>query len=99
MPGGVATTPRSRPWRVSARCRPAAAEQSVTGCNRGGDRQLNRALHDITKTRWRARPRTHAYIQRRRAEGKSDPEIRRCIKRYVARELFRALTAARGLTT
>ena len=37
-------------------------------------------------------PRLHR--QRRRAEGKSDPEIRRCIKRYVARELFRALTAA-----
>jgi transposase len=64
--------------------------------NRGGDRQLNRALHDIVKTRWRDCPRTHAYIAARRAEGKSDPEIRRCLKRYVARELFRALTAARG---
>src|SRR5450631_930416 len=45
--------------------------------NRGGDRQLNRALHDITLTRWRADPRTHAYITRRRAAGKSDTEIRR----------------------
>jgi transposase len=64
--------------------------------NRGGDRQLNRALHDIVLTRWRMCPRTHAYIARRRAEGKSDPEIRRCIKRYVARELFGALTAIKG---
>jgi transposase len=64
--------------------------------NRSGDRQLNRALHDIVKTRWRDCPRTHDYIERRRAEGKSDPEIRRCIKRYVARELFRALTIAGG---
>jgi transposase len=61
--------------------------------NRGGDRQLNRALHDITLTRWRADPRTHAYITRRRAAGKSDTEIRRALKRYIARELFRALEA------
>jgi transposase len=62
--------------------------------NRGGDRQLNRALHDITLTRWRADPRTHAYITRRRAAGKSDTEIRRALKRYIARELFRALETA-----
>jgi len=59
--------------------------------NRGGDRALNRALHDIAKTRMRCDPRTHAYLQRRRAEGKTDREIRRCLKRYIARELFRTL--------
>jgi transposase len=59
--------------------------------NRGGDRQLNRALHDIVIVRWRSDPRTHAYITRRRAQGKTDREIRRCLKRYLARELFRAL--------
>ena len=59
--------------------------------NRGGDRSLNRALHDIAKTRMRCDPRTIAYLQRRRAEGKSDREIRRCLKRYIARELYRAL--------
>ena len=74
---------------------PASSGRTVRHrLNRGGDRQLNRALHDIVKTRWRDCPRTHDYIERRRAEGKSDPEIRRCIKRYVARELFRALTIA-----
>lgn len=62
--------------------------------NRGGDRQLNPALHDITLTRWRVCPRTHAYIASRGAAGESDTEIRRCLKRYVARELFRVLEAA-----
>ncbi len=60
--------------------------------NRGGDRALNRALHDIAKTRMRHDPRTIAYLERRRVEGLSDREIRRCLKRYIARELFRTLT-------
>jgi transposase len=60
--------------------------------NRGGDRQLNRALHQIALTRSRCCPRTRAYIARRRAEGKTDREIRRCLKRYIAKELYRALT-------
>jgi transposase len=62
--------------------------------NRGGDRQLNRALHDIASARWRTDPRTHDYMTRRRAEGRTDREIRRALKRYIARELFRALNAA-----
>jgi transposase len=59
--------------------------------NRGGDRHLNSALHTITMTRWRSCPRTNAHIQRRRAEGKGDGEIRRMLKRYIAREIYRAL--------
>ena len=62
--------------------------------NRGGDRALNRAIHIIATTRMRADPATRSYAARRRAEGKSDREIRRCLKRYIARQLFRALTAA-----
>jgi transposase len=62
--------------------------------NRGGDRQLNKAIHVIVQTRMRTDPRTRDYVTRRTAEGKSKPEIRRCLKRYVTRELFRALTAA-----
>jgi len=50
-------------------------------------------LHDIVKTRWRVCPRTHHYIARRRAAGRNDREIRRSLKRYVARELFRTLNA------
>ena len=60
--------------------------------NRLGDRQLNRALHVIAVTRMRNHPPTHAYVQRRRAEGKTDREIRRCIKRYLARHLYRVLS-------
>jgi transposase len=60
--------------------------------NRGGDRQLNRALHDIAKTRMIHCPTTRAYADRRRAQGHSDREIRRCLKRYIARQLYRTLT-------
>lgn len=62
--------------------------------NRLGDRQLNRALHVIAVNRMRHHPPTLAYIQRRRAEGKTDKEIRRCIKRYLARHLYRTLSRA-----
>jgi transposase len=65
--------------------------------NRLGDRQLNRALQVIAVSRMRGHPATQAYLQRRRAEGKTDREIRRCIKRYLARHLYRALTRQPGL--
>jgi transposase len=65
--------------------------------NRGGDRALNRALHDIAKTRMIHCPTTRAYVARRRAQGLSDREIRRCLKRYIARKLYRTLTAADAL--
>jgi transposase len=59
--------------------------------NRLGDRQLNRALHMVAVTRMRSHPPTLAYVARRRSEGKTDKEIRRCVKRYLARHLFRIL--------
>jgi transposase len=62
--------------------------------NRGGDRALNRALHTIATARMRCCPTTQAYIARRSAEGKTDREIRRCLKRYIARQLHRTLTTA-----
>jgi transposase len=62
--------------------------------NRGGDRALNRAIHVIATTRMRDDPATRAYLTRRRAQGKTDREIRRCLKRYIARQLYRALTTA-----
>jgi hypothetical protein len=55
--------------------------------NRGGDRALNRALHTIAATRMRSCPTTHAYMARRTAQGKNPKEIRRCLKRYIARQL------------
>jgi hypothetical protein len=59
--------------------------------NRSGDRQLNRAIHTIVLARLRFDPTTHTYAQRRRAEGLTDREIRRCLKRYVTRQLYRQL--------
>ncbi|MGC9671590.1 IS110 family transposase [Planosporangium sp. 12N6] len=66
--------------------------------NRFGDRQLNRALHTIVN--WRmlhGHQPTRDYVDRRRAEQKSDPEIRRCLKRYTARRLFRLMETAAAL--
>ena len=61
--------------------------------NRGGDRQLNRALHSIAKTRMERDPHTQAYVERRTQQGLSKRRIRRCLKRYIARQLFRTLAA------
>ena len=60
--------------------------------NPGGNRQANHALWRIVLTRLGQRePRTVAYMNRRLAEGKTKPEIMRCLKRYVAREVYQAL--------
>jgi transposase len=59
--------------------------------NRGGDRQANNALWRIVMTRMVSHPETRAYVARRTAEGKSKREIIRCLKRYVAREMFALL--------
>jgi transposase len=61
--------------------------------NRGGDRTLNAALHTIAKTRRRCHPPTQAYVSRRTAEGRTTKEINRCLKRYLARQLFRIMEA------
>lgn len=61
--------------------------------NRGGDRSANRTLHMIAVVRLRYCPRTKAYAARRTAEGLSKREIIRCLKRYIAREAYRALVA------
>lgn len=72
---------------------PASSGKTVRHrLNRGGDRDLNRAIHAIALTRMRSCPRTRAYLNRRTAEGKTTREIRRCLKRYIARELYRHLT-------
>jgi transposase len=93
-------------WSHPGRCRNDAAFAMLAGAapipassgktvryrlNRSGDRQLNRALHTVALCRLQRDPRTHAYADRRRAQGKSDREIKRCLKRYIARELYRQL--------
>jgi transposase len=59
--------------------------------NRGGNREANRALYMICLARMRRDRRTKEYVARRTAEGKSKREIIRCLKRYVAREVYRVL--------
>jgi transposase len=59
--------------------------------NRGGDRQLNCALHRIAVTRARTCPSTRAYLDRKLAEGKTKPEAYRCLKRHLARRFWRLL--------
>lgn len=61
--------------------------------NRGGNRQANSALHMIALCRMRSDPRTKTYVQRRLAEGLSKREVMRCLKRYIAREVFSILMA------
>jgi transposase len=93
-------------WSHAGRCRNDGAFAKLAGVapipassgltkrhryNPFGDRQLNRALHLIAIHRLRHDPRTRAYAERRRAEGKTDREIRRCLKRYIARDLYRLL--------
>jgi transposase len=71
---------------------PASSGQTIRyRLDRSGDRQLNRALHQILVTRRRIHPPTIAYIERRISEGKTRREANRCLKRYLARGLFRLL--------
>jgi transposase len=79
MLAGVAPIPASSGQRVRYRL------------NRSGDRQLNRALHTVALVRLQDDPATRSYAARRRAEGKTDRQIRRCLKRYIARQLYRLL--------
>ena len=67
--------------------------------NRGGNRRANAALYRVALVRMRHHPPTREYIERRNAEGKSPREIRRCLKRYIAREIFHHLCAAKATVT
>lgn len=63
--------------------------------NRGGDRAANKALYIVVLARLRTCPRTKIYVERRTRQGLSKPEIIRCLKRYVAREIYLALQPPR----
>jgi transposase len=93
-------------WSYAGRLRSEAAFAVLAGANpipassgqvtrhrlnRSGDRQLNRALHTVVVARLRDDPGTRAYAARRSAEGESIRDIRRCLKRAVARQLFKLL--------
>ena len=74
---------------------PASSGQTVRHrLNRGGDRQLNRALHTIARCRMAHDPATKEYVARRQAQGASAREARRCLARFIARQIFRLLKAS-----
>jgi transposase len=97
-------------WSHPGRVRTEAAFAALTGTaplpagsgrtsgrhrlNPHGDRAANAALHVIAVSRLRTHPPTIAYAARRTAEGKTPREIRRCIKRYLARHLYRLMEHA-----
>lgn len=62
--------------------------------NRGGDRRLNRTLHMAVLTRMRMDPETRTYVEKRTAQGRTTREIRRSLKRYLARQIYRQLNTA-----
>lgn len=93
-------------WSHPGRIRSEAALASLAGTcpipassgntvrhrlNRGGDRRLNRAIHTVAVVRMRCDPGTRAYVAKRTAQGRTTKEILRCLKRYITRQLFRAL--------
>jgi transposase len=96
-------------WSHQGRVRSEAAFASLAGVNpipassgntvrhrlnRGGDRTLNKALHLVAVSRMTFDARTIEYVGKRQAEGRTKREIRRCVKRYLARRIYRSLNAA-----
>lgn len=101
-------------WSHAGRVRSEAAFASLAGVapleassgqrtrhrlSRGGDRALNRALHTVAITRMRCHPDTRAYETRRTAQGKTHRDIRRCLKRSIARHLYRVMESAARSST
>lgn len=72
----------------------SSGQHSRHRLNRGGDRALNRALHTVAITRMRSHPETRAYEIRRSSNGKTHRDIRRSLKRALARRLYRTIEAA-----
>lgn len=97
----IAWSHRGRLWSEAAFARlagaapiPASSGKTIRHrLDRSGDRQLNRALHTIVVSRRKHHPPTIAYIARRSADGKSQREAIRCLKRFLARSLYRKLEA------
>lgn len=100
-------------WSHEGRLRSEAAFASLAGVNpipassgntvrhrlnRGGDRALNSALHMVAVTKMTHDAETRTYVEKRRAQGRTDREIRRCIKRYLARRVYRILNASTATT-
>lgn len=71
---------------------PASSGKTVRHrLNRGGDRQVNNAIHTIAVIRAKHQPETRAYLDRRVAEGKTKREALRALKRHLSPDLFKRL--------
>ncbi len=93
-PGLGGADPSSRLPRAEHAAKGLANSGQVTTryrLNRYGDRQLNTALHTVVQSRIQYQQATRDYVARRTAEGKTSREIKRCLARYVARDLYRLL--------
>ena len=77
----------------------SSGKQQRHRLNRRGDRQANSALWHIVFTRMVCDPKTRDYIERRMKDGRTKKEAIRCLKRYVAREVFAALPRSHSLLT
>lgn len=95
-PIASATSSPSPPCAGPPRSRTRPGRTNRHRLNRGGDRHANSALWTIVLVRMGSHPPTQAYVERRTAEGLSKPEIMRCLKRSVARELFPLIQATTG---
>ena len=107
--GPVSTAICLTVWSHHGRIRSEAAFASLAGVcpipassgntqrhrlNRGGDRRLNKALHMVALNRMTYDAETKAYVAKRQAQGRTTKEIRRSVKRYLARRVYRVLNAA-----
>ena len=72
---------------------PPDLDPSAEPLDRGGNRQINAAIHRIAITRVRCDQRTKAYIERKTAEGKTTRDAIRCLKRHIIREIWQLLRA------
>jgi transposase len=77
----------------------SSGKQQRHRLNRGGDREANAALYIVVVSRLRWDRASQAYMKRRVAEGRTTKEVIRCLKRYVAREIYRTITAELAITT
>ncbi len=108
-PGPVVAAQLLVSWSHRGRVRSEAAFAALAGAalleassgarvrhrlNRGGDRDLNRALHTVAITRLRCHPETRDYQAKRIAEGKTHRDVRRSLKRALARRFYRRIQAA-----
>lgn len=81
---------RVRVWEIEGTCGHGAGLARLDR-GRHGDPQLNRALHTVTLARLRSDPTTQTYAARRTRAGKTPREIKRCLERYAASDLYRLL--------